>query len=387
MMRFLSKKHDNIFLFLVIALVLAGIIFQFSASSKININSEHYNPNLFLKNHIFRLIVGIIIALPFYFINYKRLKDITPLVVGLSIISLVAVLIYNKIHPHATGTARWLKVGPMMLQPAEFAKFALILFFAAFYEDFRENLDSFKKGFLPVVVMTGIFFILIVLEKDYSSAAVTVLISGFVIVIGGAKLKHWGTALLIFISSSSLAIGLMPYRRQRIVEFLQILRGNLPIKKIPYQIQQSLVSLGNGKFFGTGLGESVGKNQFLPEPNTDFIFSIIGEEVGFIGALVVLTLFLAIFYRGLKIAFKSDDIFGVLLGTGLVSSLFIYTLLNVGVTCSLLPVTGLPLPFISYGGTAVLFNSIAVAIILNISKGKKMETENLSSRVINTHAE
>jgi cell division protein FtsW len=309
------------------------------------------------------------------------------LILGLSFLSLIAVLVYNKIHPHATGTARWLKVGPMMMQPAEFAKFALILFFAAFYEDFQEHLDSFKKGFLPVVIVTGIYYFLIVLEKDYSTAAVTVFISGLVIIIGGAKIKHWGTAVLLFVSTSGLAIGMMPYRRRRILQFLQIIKGDMQIRDLPYQIRHSLVSLGNGRTFGAGLGDSVGKNQFLPEPNTDFIFSIIGEEIGFIGALLVLSLFLFIFYRGLKIAFRSEDIFGALLGVGLISSIFIYTLLNVGVTCSLLPVTGLPLPFISYGGTAILFNFIAVAIILNISRGKTLENNQLSTRVINTHEE
>jgi cell division protein FtsW len=161
----------------------------------------------------------------------------------------------------------------------------------------------------------------------------------------------------------------------------------MPIKDLPYQIRHSLVSLGNGRTFGAGLGDSVGKNEFLPEPNTDFIFSIIGEEVGFFGSVIVLSLFLFIFYRGLKIAFRSDDVFGTLLGVGLISGLFIYTLLNIGVTCSLLPVTGLPLPFISYGGTAVLYNSIAVAIILNISKGKTQEKELMKTRIINTHEE
>ncbi len=386
-MSIFKKKHDNIFLVSVIILVFMGIIFQFTASSKININSSNFNSNLYLVNHIIRLIIAILVALPFYFINYKTLKSITPIIVGLSIISLIAVLVYNKIHPHPTGTSRWLKIGPMTIQPAEFAKFSLILFFAAFYEDFQENLNSFKKGFLPIIIVTGVFFLLIVMEKDYSSAAVTVLISGLVIVVGGAKIKHWGTALLIFLSTSSLAIGLMPYRRKRIFEYLNIIKGNMPIKDLPYQIRHSLVSLGNGRTFGAGLGDSVGKNQFLPEPNTDFIFSIIGEEIGFFGAVIVLSLFLFIFYRGIKIAFRADDIFGALLGFGLASSIFIYALLNVGVTCSLLPVTGLPLPFISYGGTALLFNSIAVAIILNISKGKTYNDELLKTRVIDTHEE
>jgi cell division protein FtsW len=161
----------------------------------------------------------------------------------------------------------------------------------------------------------------------------------------------------------------------------------MSIQDLPYQIRHSLISLGNGRTFGAGLGDSVSKSEFLPEPNTDFIFSIIGEEMGFVGAVFVLSLFLFIFYRGLKIAFRSDDIFGSLLGFGLVSSLFIYTLLNIGVTCGLLPVTGLPLPFISYGGTAVLFNSIAVALILNISRGKIQNQNILKHRLINTHAD
>ncbi len=387
-MSIFTKKHDNIFLIAVLILVAMGIVFQFSASSKINVSSrEYYNPNLYLKNHLVRLVAGFLIALPFYFINYKKLKNLVPVILLVSIVSLVATLIYNHIHPHPSQTARWLQIGSVTLQPSELAKLALIFFLAAFYEDFQDNLDSFKKGFLPVVIISGLLFALIVLGKDFSTAGVTIMIAGIVLVAGGARLKHWGTALLLFFGISGIAIMMMPYRRQRIIEYLHIMKGNMAIHDLPYQIRHSLVSLGNGRLFGAGLGDSTGKNEFLPEPNTDFIFSIIGEEIGFAGSVFVLGLFIFIFIRGLKIAFRCDDIFGTLLGFGLISSLFLYTILNIGVTCGLLPVTGLPLPFISYGGTAVLFNSIAVALLLNISRGKIQNIKLIKAQVINTHEE
>jgi len=382
----LSKKHDNVFFFAVVALVALGIIFQFSASSKINVSSDqHYNPNHFLINHLIRLIIGIVIALPFYFVNYKTQKRWTPYIITGVIGLLIWALIYNKIHPHPTGTARWIRIGPMTIQPSEFAKLALIFFIASFYEDLQEYLGNVWLGFLPVVTVMSIFFILIVAGKDFSTAGVTIMIAGVVLVVGGAKFKHWGWGILLFLLGSVGAIFSADYRKNRIIEYIHILKGDLPIKEIPYQIRHSLVSLGNGRAFGSGLGDSVGKNEFLPEPNTDFIFSIIGEEFGFLGSIVVLGLFFFIFYRGIQIANRSDDVFGTLLGFGLVSSLFIYTLLNIGVTCGLLPVTGLPLPFISYGGTAMLFNSIAVAILLNISKGLQDKDNLIKNRVINTH--
>ena len=387
-MSLFNKKHDNVFFVAVLILVAIGIVFQFSASSKINVSSDqNYNPNHFLVHHLIRLVFGFLIAIPFYLINYKKLKKLTPYIMFGAMGLLIFALIYNGIHPHSSGTARWIKIGPVTIQPSEFAKLALIFFMAAFYEDFQKKLGNFWLGFLPVVIISGIFFSLIVAGKDFSTAGVTIMIAGLVLIAGGAKIKHWGTSLLIFVGISGLAIGFMPYRRRRIIEYFNIIKGDMAIKDLPYQIRHSLVSLGNGRTFGAGLGDSVSKNEFLPEPNTDFIFSIIGEEFGFFGAMIVLGLFIFIFYRGLKIALQSDDIFGALLGFGLVSSLFIYTLLNIGVTCSLLPVTGLPLPFISYGGTAVLFNSIAVALLLNISKGKINNNNLIKNRVINTHAE
>ncbi|MBN2280635.1 MAG: cell division protein FtsW [Candidatus Marinimicrobia bacterium] len=387
-MSLFSKKHDTIFLYAVLILVAMGIIFQFSASSKINVSSEqYYNPNHFLINHLVRLAVAILIALPFYFIHYKKLKKYTPYLLFITLGLLIFALIYNKMHPHPTGTARWITIGPMTIQPSEFAKLALIFFIAAFYEDFQNNLNSFAFGFLPVIIVAVIYFFLIVAGKDFSTAGVTILIAGIVLIAGGAKFRHWVWGIVLFALSSIGAIIIRPYRITRIKQYLHILKGDIPIKEMPYQIRHSLVSLGNGRLIGTGLGDSTGKNEFLPEPNTDFIFSIVGEETGFLGALFILGLFLFIFYRGLKIAERSDDIFGSLLAFGLISSLFVYTLLNIGVTCGLLPVTGLPLPFISYGGTAVLFNSIAVALLLNISKGKLNNESIIKSRIINTHAE
>ncbi len=384
-MSFFSKKYDEKFLVAILVLVFVGIVFQFSASSKLNVSSiDHYNPNFYLKSHLIRLLIAVFVALPFYFIDYKKLKNYAPAFLFLSLSSLIAALVYYVMTgPHDPGdTARWLPLGFMSIQPSEFAKLALIIFSAAFYEDYREKLNNFKKGFLPIALFAILIFILIVAGKDFSSAGVTMMIAGLVMVAGGAKLKHWGSSILLFGGLVTGAIAMEKYRRERILDYFRILKGDIPLKELPFQIQQSLVSLGNGQFFGTGLGNSTGKNEYLPEPHTDFIFSIIGEEFGFIGALFVLGLFLFIFIRGLQISFRSDDVFGALLGFGLTSSFFLYALLNIGVTCGLLPVTGLPLPFISYGGSAVLFNAIAAAIILNISKGKMNNKNQLETQVI-----
>lgn len=210
-----------------------------------------------------------------------------------------------------------------------------------------------------------IMVILIIVEPNYSTAAVFTVFGLIVLFIGGTKLLHFLPFIGGFALLSVITILRSPYKLMRILTFLE---PEKDLQGAGYQIHQSMITLGNGGFFGRGLGGSIEKNLFLPDMHTDFIFSVVGEELGFIGAVVLLSLYLYLFIRGIKIALRAPDVFGNLLGIGLSSCLFIYVIVNVGVTCGLLPVTGLPLPFISYGGSSMLFNFACVGIILNISR-------------------
>jgi len=273
-------------------------------------------------------------------------------------------LIYNSITESAP-TARWITLFSVQFQPSELAKFSLILYLSSFYDRHQDDLSDFKKGFLPPVLILTIIILLIIAEPDFSTGAVIAALSITIMIIGGTKLRYLSPFVGLLGVISVITVINSPYKLKRI---LTSIGSSNDIQGAGYQIHQSLITLGNGGFWGRGLGGSIEKNLFLPEPHTDFIFSVVGEEFGFIGSVLLLILFLLFFIRGLQISLRAPDIFGNLLGIGLSISLFSYVLANVGVVCGILPVTGLPLPFTSYGGSAMLYNFACIGIILNISK-------------------
>lgn len=360
---FKKGKVDQKYLIAFFILLGFGLVMQYSASSSLG-EARFDDPSFYVRGQFIRIVLGMVVGLICTFINYQILKKGAFWIALAGIITLIATLVYHKLHP-GQATARWFPIGGFNFQPSEFAKLALIIYLSSFIERHERHLDDFKRGFIPPVIIMLIMVILIIVEPNYSTAAVFTVFGLIVLFIGGTKLLHFLPFIGGFALLSVITILRSPYKLMRILTFLE---PEKDLQGAGYQIHQSMITLGNGGFFGRGLGGSIEKNLFLPDMHTDFIFSVVGEELGFIGAVVLLSLYLYLFIRGIKIALRAPDVFGNLLGIGLSSCLFIYVIVNVGVTCGLLPVTGLPLPFISYGGSSMLFNFACVGIILNISR-------------------
>ncbi|MEE9166780.1 MAG: FtsW/RodA/SpoVE family cell cycle protein, partial [Candidatus Neomarinimicrobiota bacterium] len=294
----------------------------------------------------------------------------------------ILLLIVTKLLYLAEGnrsSARWLHFGPLTFQTSDFARFSIIVYLAGYLDKKRDQIRDFVNGFLPPLVITGLVMALIIIQPDFSTAAILGMIVLAMLFMGGAKLAH-----LIAAGSVSVAI-LVPvlltaqYRLERIKSFLS---ADSSLHGLHYQLQQSLFSLGNGGISGVGLGESVGKNLFLPTPHTDFILSIIGEEFGFVGTFFVITMFLALFQRSVHISKHCTDVFGILLGMGLSIKIMIYAFVNSAVVTGLVPTTGLPIPLVSYGGSGLVTNLLSVGILLNISMAKRSVRPAKTARIL-----
>ena len=324
---------------------------------------------LFLQNHVLRLIVGLFCLLCFLTFDYRYLKKIAPQLIIMSICLLFATKLYYLFSGLSWyKPARWLYLGPVSLQTSDIARFSVIIYMAYYADKKRNKIIDFQLGLLPALTILSIIMTLIIIQPDYSTALMIGLIGIMILFIAGAQISQLSAA-----GAGALLIGIpvllsREYRKQRVLSFFGIGDNS----EIGYQASQSLISLGNGGIFGVGLGNSIEKNHFLPTPHTDFIFAIIGEELGFIiGTVPVLTLFLFIFIRGIKIAKKCTDPFGVLLALGIAFNLVLYAFVNAAVVTGLFPVTGLPMPMISYGGSGMVINMALMGILLNISQSRR----------------
>lgn len=366
------KKKEKITLFsnldypLLITVVLVslfGLIMVYDASV-VQAYKDFSDRYYYIKQQIVWAILGIflmIIASFFKYTNYKKIS--LPLFLG-SLALLFAVLIPG-LGSSAGGAHRWLNLGFVTVQPAELIKITSIIFFASLFE---KNMRTF--AFLSIM---GLVVIIVgLLQKDLGTSIVFFLTSLTMYVVAGAKLAYLlamlpfaGLGFIFFTITSS-------YRRQRILAFLDPFADP---QGYTYHIAQVLIALGSGGIFGLGLGQSRQKFEYIPEVTTDSIFAIVGEEFGFIGALILISFFSLIIWRGFKIAENCDDRFGKLLAAGLTSWLGIQVLINLAAMVSLIPLTGVPLPFISYGGSALLANLVAVGVLLNISRYNKNQNK------------
>ncbi|HJL78603.1 MAG TPA: putative peptidoglycan glycosyltransferase FtsW [Candidatus Marinimicrobia bacterium] len=364
----ISKNYDRVLISAVILLCIIGTVMLYSASSiRSLMESENQTATLYLVAHLKRLLVGIIIMFLMMSFDYRHLKKyylhLIFGAIGLLIITKTIFLIKGISTP-----ARWFYVGSVSIQTSDIARLSLIVFLAVYIDKKRRQLEDFYTGFLPSVFAIIIIMSLIIIQPDFSSAIMLGLIGGIMLFIGRAKLSQ-----LLATSVTGLAIAvpvllMAPYRWDRIRSWWN---RNEELSTIGYQAYQSLISLGNGGFIGLGLGNSLEKNMFLPEPHTDFIFSIIGEEMGFVGTLFILTLFLLVFQRGIRIAKECTDPFGVMLAVGISFSFILYAFVNAAVVTNVFPVTGLPMPLISYGGSGMVINLASMGILLNISQAKR----------------
>ena len=359
----MSKKYDKLLLLAVIAIIIFGIIMIYSASS-IWAEYKYQDPFKFVKAQSAFFLLGLLCIFIISKLDINILYKKANLILLICFILLVLVLIPG-IGSIRNGSRSWFGIGSLGIQPSEFAKLGLIIYVAKYLANNRKIIKDVKKGVLPILLVIGVFFVLIMLEPDFGTAMVIVLTLVVMIFISGVKLSFFIKVGLLGILGIVGLIIIAPYRIERIVSFLNPWVDPLGSG---YQIIQSLYAIGPGGLLGQGFLNSHQKQFYLPEPQTDFIFSIISEEFGFLGILIVTSFIAFIFYRIIKIALKENNLFKKYLAFGLGFGIIIQSLLNIAVVIGLIPVTGVTLPFLSYGGSSLLISMISIGIILNISK-------------------
>ena len=357
-------KIDWLIFLIVTALLLFSVPFVYSASAYVA-NQKFGSPEGIVMGQMLRvgLSLGIIILVARF--DYHHYKHYARLLYTMGIGALIIVLFVGA---KTKGAVRWIDVGGVSIQPSEIAKFTLVIFIAAWLSDNFHKMNDFKKGILPVLGAAGLVIGLIALQPNFSTAFVISIIVLSMLFVGNVKMHYFLTIFGIAISLLGVYGVSAQYRMKRIMSFL----GMSDNQDGNYQLQQALIAFANGGFFGVGPGQSNQRDKFLPESYSDFISSIIGEEYGFFGILIMMTLFGLFLYRGLRIARFAPDRFGSMLAFGITITISAYAFVNVGVNCGILPTTGLPLPFLSYGGTAVLISAAAVGILLNIASQSGM---------------
>ncbi|HEY6625501.1 MAG TPA: putative peptidoglycan glycosyltransferase FtsW [Ignavibacteriaceae bacterium] len=354
------KKLGLTIFFDVFALMLLGLTIVMSASSTYSVFK--FDSVFYLFNsHLFKVVLGIGAIILFALIPYEYYRRISKPVMIIITILLVVTLLFT---PDIKGVHRWINFGIFSIQPADFARLALIIHLAVLLEAKANVIDNYREGFLYFFIWIIVISGLIMLQPNISSGVMLIFISLSIIYAGGAKLKHILASMLI----SGLVIGsaamIFPHSRSRIFSFVNSITSGGDLN---FQVKQALYSLGSGGIFGVGIGNSMQSNLFLPEAYGDFIFAILGEEFGLIGSIIVLLAYLILLVCGILVAKKTKDQFGQLLAFGITISIVFYAFVNVAVTTGVLPTTGLPLPFISYGGTSLIFLCISVGILINIA--------------------
>ena len=355
------KKLNILLLIIVTIMALYGIIMIYSASSvwaQYKFNDAFH----FAKYQFIFFIISFLCMLIVKKIDYNLYKRHSNKILLLSLILLILVLIPG-IGTLRNGSRSWFKIGPFGLQPSEIAKVSLIIFLSKYLEKNQNNLSNIKKSILPVLGIIFLFFGLIMLEPDFGTGMVIVLSLMLILFISGVKLKFFASLGILGILGIAGLIIIAPYRLKRIISFLNPWSDPLGSG---YQIIQSLYAIGPASLLGLGFGKSIQKQFYLPEPQTDFIFAIICEEFGIVGAISVIALFISLFYIILKISLKQSTLFAKYLSFGLGMQIILQGALNLCVVTSLIPVTGVTLPFFSYGGSSLLVSMISIGIILNI---------------------
>ena len=355
------KKLNILLLIIVTIMALYGIIMIYSASSvwaQYKFNDAFH----FAKYQFIFFIISFLCMLIVKKIDYNLYKRHSNKILLLSLILLILVLIPG-IGTLRNGSRSWFKIGPFGLQPSEIAKVSLIIFLSKYLEKNQNNLSNIKKSILPVLGIIFLFFGLIMLEPDFGTGMVIVLSLMLILFISGVKLKFFASLGILGILGIAGLIIIAPYRLKRIISFLNPWSDPLGSG---YQIIQSLYAIGPASLLGLGFGKSIQKQFYLPEPQTDFIFAIICEEFGIVGAISVIALFISLFYIILKISLKQNNLFAKYLSFGLGIQIILQGTLNLCVVTSLIPVTGVTLPFFSYGGSSLLVSMISIGIILNI---------------------
>jgi len=353
---------------LVIGLVGLGLLMVYSSSFALGLEAFN-DANYFVLRQVMWAAIGIVLLLTLMRMDYHWLRAISPLLMLVAIVGLVAVLLPG-FGVERNGASRWLALGPVPpVQPSEFAKLALIIYVSAWLAGKGAYVKDFAMGFVPFVTMVGIVAGLTLLEPDTGTAAVLVLTTVTLFFVAGASLTHVGALIGIGGVTATLLIATGGYRADRLFAFMD---PQSDPSGVGFHTLQLLIALGSGGISGLGLGASRQKFFYIPNAHTDGIFAIVGEELGFIGAIAVIILFAVLIYRGFRIVLGARDDFGSLLATGIVVWIAYQALINVGGMTRAIPMTGIPMPFLSYGGSALAALLAAVGILLSISKTSKV---------------
>jgi len=362
-------EYDQLLVWAVLSLMLIGLVMVYSASITLADGPKYanYSSNFFLIRHLISLAIAIGVGIAVFNIPTKVWDRYSPVIFGFIVLLLILVLIPG-IGKGVNGARRWIPLGLMNFQPSELMKFAAIIFAASYTVQRQEYLHSFSKGMLPMGIAVALVGGLLMKEPDLGAFIVIAIIAFGILFLGGINAKLFGGLVMVGIASAVAIIALSPFRQKRIMAFVDPWQVDNAANK-GYQLTHSLMAFGRGEWFGTGLGGSVEKLHYLPEAHTDFIMAVIGEELGFVGVVVMIFLFYWIVRRAFIIgrtALQLDRSFAGLAAKGVAIWIGWQAFINMGVNLGLLPTKGLTLPLVSYGGSAILMNVVAIAMLLRI---------------------
>ncbi len=345
----------------VMVLLGLGVVVIYS-SSAIYAFERFGSSTYFLSRQMMWIALGLMSGLFFTFYHHEKLRDWVKPALIVCVVLLIAVLFFGRT---VGGARRWLRFGGIGFQPSEFVKLALILYTAYYCDRKRSKIEDFKRGLLPLLGMVGLFCGLIFLQPDLGTPVLIFMTCMTIALIGGAQLKHLGVMALGALPLIFIAGWASPYRRQRMLSFLDPWEN---AQGASYQLVQSLLALGYGGLTGTGLGASKSKLLYLPEPHTDFIFPVFGEEFGLLGSWLIIGLFAGLAWCGYKVAARAQNLFSSLVASGITLLVLYQAIINIAMVTGCVPTKGLPLPFISFGGSSLVVTLSAMGILLNISR-------------------
>ncbi len=357
-----KREIDYGFFVMIMALLAFGLIMVFSASSP----RAHYNNSdafYYVKRQAFFALSGLGFMWFVSKVHYKFWYK-TFWIMGVGTFGLLGAV--ALIGTTGGGAQRWLAIGPVTIQPSEIAKFTMVAMTARLLTDYQDNIKEFFKGMCAMMALPLVICGIVLLERHLSGAVIILLVGAVMVYVGGANLKHMLlTGVTVGAPALALAVYLEPYRVRRVMNFWNPF---LDMKDSGYQMVQSLYAIGSGGLFGVGLGQSREKYLYLPEAHTDFIYSVICEELGFVGAILVIVMFAILVVKGFRIAINAPDRYSSLLVTGIISLIGIQALMNVAVVTASMPCTGITLPFFSYGGTSLVINLFEMGVVLSVSR-------------------
>ncbi|MFH0956184.1 MAG: putative lipid II flippase FtsW [Candidatus Falkowbacteria bacterium] len=358
-----EHESDRPLIFIVGAIIIFGLI-MLSLASSVIAYSAHQDSYYFFKHQLFGLVLGLAAVWFFSRIDYQVWRKYALWMLIASIALLLLVFIPGLAGTWGTSRS-WINVFGFSLQPSEFVKITFLLYLAAWLEGRKKQLAEVSRGIGPFVVILGVIALLMILQPDMGTLTIIALASLMVYFIGGGNIKHLVVLILLGLTALIVMVNIYPYQANR---FKCMMDPSYSPKEYCYQINQSLIAVGSGGFWGRGLGASRQKFSYLPQAQNDAIFPIISEETGFIFSVGLILLYLALFCRGVAIAKKAPDDFGKILAVGIVSWIVIQALINIGGMVNIMPMTGVPLPMVSYGGSAMLVSLASVGILINISR-------------------